>query len=32
MCDWLSAKPKVRKEFYEWIEKRIKSLGFDERR
>ena len=30
MADWLFAKLKVRKEFYEWIEKRIKSLGFDE--
>jgi hypothetical protein len=30
MGDWLFAKPKIRKQFYEWMKKRIESLGFDE--
>ena len=29
MYGWVLAKPKIRKQFYEWMKKRIESLGFD---
>ena len=30
MVDWIFARPKVKKQFYEWVKNRIESLGFDE--